>query len=143
LGVDDGIKPFRIGRRDGDADPALALDGNAGVGFLPGQAAVGRFENAAARAVRRRIDAPRRTPRVPQHAVNDPGIRRVNANVDSADIVVLEKDLLPRPAAVRGAIDPTVRIWPVDMSEGRDKNDVRISGIDIDAADLPCVLETE
>ena len=94
--------------------------------LLPVGAAVGRFVEPAARPVRRRIDAPRRTARVPQRRVDGLRRRRIEGEIDRADVVALEQHLLPGRAAVARAIDAAIRVGAVDMTERGDEDDVGV-----------------
>ena len=138
-GIDDGVDALRLRRRDGDAD-ASRLRGQTVAGELgPVIAAVGRLEQAAARAVRRRIDAPRRAPRLPERGVDHVRIARLEGEVDRAGVAVVRRAtrmLLPRRAAVARTEDAALRVRPVRMAERRDVDEVRIRRMDDDASDL-------
>jgi len=143
LRIDDGVDAAAVRRRDRDADAAEAVGRQAGGKLRPVGAAIGRLIEAATRPVRRRIDAPRRTPRVPERRVDRLRRRRVEVEIDRADVVALEQHLLPRRPAVAGAVDAAIRVGAVDMAKRRDEDDVGVLWIDEDAADLARVVETE
>src|SRR5438034_7208025 len=90
LRIDGGINPIVINRRDRDADPSAPFDRNSLIDFIPRRAAVSRFEDTAARAIRRRIDEPWRSPHVPQRRVNDLRVGWIEVEIDRAYVVILE-----------------------------------------------------
>src|SRR4029077_3171030 len=124
-----------------DADAADPVGRQAAGERLPGRPIVGRLVEAAARTVRRRVDAPWRTTRVPERGVNGLGGRRIEGDVDGADVVALEENLLPGRAAVARAVDAAIGVRAIDVAERRHEHDVGVLRIDEDAADLPRVVE--
>ncbi len=143
LRVHDGVDAPAVGGRHGDADAPEALGRQPRRQRLPRRAAVGRLEDAAARAVRRRVDAPRRTPRVPERGVHDLRVLRVELQVDRADVLVLVEHLLPRGAAVAGAEDAAVGVRAVDVAERGDEHHVRVLGVHDHPPDVPRVVEAD
>src|SRR5206468_9502417 len=128
---------------EGEAD-AAGLGGEALSGERrPGRPAVRRLVEAAPRPVRRRIDAPGRTPRLPERGVHHARIAGTEGEVDGAGVLVLEEDLVPAPPAIRRAEDPALGIGTVGMAEGGQEHAVRIARVDQDAADLLRVAETD
>ena len=106
-------------------------------------AAVGRFVEAAARAVRRRIHVPRRAARLPERGVYGVGVRGIHREIDGAGVVVLEEHFAPGRAAVGRLEHAAFGVRPVLMAERRDVDDVRIVRIDDDFPDLPRIVETD
>ena len=143
LCIDDRVDPPRIRRRDRDADASEPFGRQAVSQLIPDRAAVRGFVEAAAGAVRRRINAPRWTPRIPERGVDRLRVRRIDGDVDRADVVALEQHLLPRRAAVSRAIHAAVRIAAVGMTDRRDEHDIGILWIDGHPTDLPRVVETD
>src|SRR5216683_6478926 len=70
LRVDDRVHPAAVRGRDRDADAADPVGRQTAGELLPVRAAVRRLVQPAARAVRRRVNAPRRTTGVPERGVN-------------------------------------------------------------------------
>src|SRR5438874_5814830 len=87
LCVDDRIDARATGRRDGDADAADGVGRQPARQLLPVRAAVGRLVHAAARPVGRRVDAPRRTTRVPQRGVDGLRLAGIAGVIVHADVV--------------------------------------------------------
>ena len=100
LRVDDRVDARAVRRRHRDADAADPGDRQAARQLRPVRAAVRRFVQPAARTVRRRIDAPRRTTSVPERRIDRLRRRGIEVEIDRADVVALEEHLLPRGAAV-------------------------------------------
>ena len=64
-GIDHCIDAIVICGRDRNPDPATAFGGNSFINLFPSAAAVRRFEDAAAGAVRRRVNEPGRPTYIP------------------------------------------------------------------------------
>ena len=97
--------------------------------LFPRRAAVGRFKDAAVRAAECAVlEKPLLL--MPQRGVNRVRIFRIDADVVTAGVFVLIKNLLERCAAVDGAENSALGIGTVRMSQGRDKKPVRIPRID-------------
>src|SRR5262249_4754624 len=118
LGLDDRPDAVGVHRRDGNADDADGRLGQAGLArdLLPGVAAVGTFPQARAgaaalQAVGRAFDAPGRS-------VKHARVGGVEDQVNRADLVIDEKDTLPRLAAVLAAEDAALLVWPVQVPQG-------------------------
>ena len=133
----------RIARRYRDARLADSLFGQAGRQLLPRRAAVGRLEDAAARAVRRRVRVPRRTSRIPESRVHDLRIRRIDHHLDGTDVLVLVEHLLPRLAAIDRLEDAALGTRRVQMPDRRHEHDVRILRVHRDSADVLRVVEPD
>src|SRR5262249_29965353 len=141
LGVDDRVDARGLRGRDAEPDPARMLWETSAAELGPRGPAVRRLEEAAARSARRRIDVPRRPPRLPERRVDDARVAGTEREVDRARVVVPVQHLLPRLAAVLGAEDAALRARPVRMPERRDEDAVRVLRVDQDAADLLRVAE--
>src|SRR5262249_6097983 len=124
LRIDDGVDAAAIRGRDCDADAPDAVSGKAGGELLPVRSPGRRLVEPAARPVRRRVDAPRRTTGVPERGVDRLRARRIEIEIDGADVVALEEHLLPRGAAVARAVHAAIRVGAVDMAERRDEHNL-------------------
>ena len=140
--VNHRVDAARIARRDRDAAPAEPFGWKARQ-LIPTRAAVGRFVDAAAGTVRRRIGVPRRPARVPQARVHHLRVRRIDGNVDRADAVVLVQNPFPRFAAVCRSVDAALRVRRIEMTDCRHEDDVRVLRIHGDAADVVGVVESD
>src|SRR5581483_228265 len=143
LRVDDRV--HAAGPRGGDRQPdaAASLDRNPRVDLLPVVAAVGRLEDPAAGTVGGRVHAPRRTPRVPERRVDRARVRRIDREIDRADVVALEEHFLPRRAAVLRTEDAAIRIRAVRVAERCDVDEVRVARVNEDARDVLRVVESD
>src|SRR5262249_59440532 len=63
--------------------------------------------------------------------------------IDRAGVIVLEEDLLPGRAAVRGAKDAALRVRTVYVAQRRDEDDIRVARINDQGADLPRVFQPD
>ncbi len=133
--VDDRVHRVRPAWRDGEADPPGRRRQAGRRQPRPRPPEVRRPPQAAARPVRRRIDAPRRPPRLPQRGEDDVGPVGTDGEVDRAGVGVAEQRALPRAAAVVGAEDPPLRIGAVGMPQHRGEHDAGIARIDAQAGD--------
>src|SRR6266699_127198 len=140
--VYDCIDTIRIRRGDCDAGSPDSLLRQSVCELCPGAAAVCGLEDSAARTVRRSIREPGRTSRVPEARVNDLGVRRIDDNLDRADVLVTE-DFLPGPPAISGAEDSAFLVRRVEFPDGGDEYVVRILRIDRDLANVMCLVEPE
>jgi hypothetical protein len=73
---------------------------------------------------------------LPQNAVNDVRVLRIELHLNAAGVLVDEENLFPGRAAVRRAEDAALGVRTVRMPETCDKDDVRLCGMDDEAADL-------
>ncbi len=145
-GTHDGVDPRRCAGRDGEADAAESLrrSRQPGSDLSPRRAAVRGLVEPIVRGERPgTADLPRRLPRRPQHREHSLRIRRIEAEVHAAAVVVLEQDFLPRLAAVRRAIDAPLVIRAVGMSQHRHEHTVGIARVDEDRGDLLPVPQAE
>src|SRR6185503_12811293 len=140
-GVDEEVDTLRRAGRHGDADaprrPRQAVAGE----LAPVVAAVGGLPQAAARAVRRRVDVPGWPPRLPERGVDRPRIAGLEGEVDRASVLVRAENLFPVRAAVARAEHAALSVGPVGVAEGGDVDEVGVRRIDEDAADLLAVAE--
>src|SRR5439155_2197319 len=108
LVFDERVDAARIGARDRDADLADETFGQPGAprDLSPRLAAVGRFEEAAARSAARHLilDAIG----LPQRGEHHVGIPPIDLDVDAARLVVAKQHFLPGPAAVARLEDPAL-----------------------------------
>ena len=80
---------------------------------------------------------------IPQHAIHDVGVGRIELDLDGARVLVDEEDLLPRAPAVGRAEDAALRVGAVGMSKSRDKDDVGVGWMDDQASDLLHVAQAD
>ena len=109
--------------------------------LLPGLAAVGRLEEAAAGAAARHLvlDAVR----LPQRGVDHARVLAIDRDVDRAGLGVAEQHLLPALAAVDRLEDAALVVVPAVASEVGDEDDVGVGGMDPDLRDRVGVLEAD
>src|SRR5262249_34573776 len=131
FGFDEDIDAPAVAGRDGDgaAAPDAARQTIVvipfrirGTEFLPRVAAIVRAVQAAAAAGQ----TPRRPPGLPQTRKENARVRRIKTDVDGAGIGVLLEDLLPRFAAVGGAIDAALGVGAERAAEDGRISHVRI-----------------
>src|SRR5262249_14421845 len=139
--IDHCVDAAWIRRRNSDSGLADARRRQASRHRTPRRAAVSGLEQAATRSVRRLIRVPSGPTRVPQRGVDVLRVRRIDHDVDGANVVALEQDFVPRAPAVGSLVDATIWTRLVEMTDGGDKDDVRILRIDCDLADVLAVVE--
>ena len=139
-GLDERVHAIRIAARDLHRDfsdrrvrQAVARQS------LPRRAAVGRFEEAAARAAAR--SSPRVDLDLPHAGKQNPRIAHVDRDVGAARVLVDEERALPRLAAIGGAVHAAIGLRAVRVAEGAGEHDVGIARIDRDAADASRRIE--
>jgi hypothetical protein len=142
-GVHDRVDTPGVARRHRDPDSSETLGREPAGDPAPGVAPVGRPIEAAAGSVRRWIDVPGRTARLPEGCEKNRGVLGVERQIDRARVLVPKENPLPGPAAVPGSIHPSLRIGAVRVAEGRDVDQVGVAGVNQDAADLPAVFEAD
>ncbi len=140
IAVDVRVDALRIRRRDCDADAADVRGKPVGE-LRPRLAAVRRFIEPAARAVRWRIDVPRRPPRLPQGCVQNVRVRGIHGQRRRAGIRIFIQNLGPGCAAVDGLEDAALLVRSVLVSERRDVRNLGIARIDDDRADLTRIFK--
>src|SRR5260370_21750602 len=133
FGLDQRIDAARIPARNRNPDAAHNVRRQT-VTFeaLPCAAAVGGFVESAARSAA--AQTPGCANHLPQRGKERVGVVGIKHTVNGAGFVVLEQDLLPRGAAIGSAEDPALVIRPVGVAQGRDKNNVRVLGINYNRA---------
>src|SRR6185295_8106845 len=105
--------------------------------------AVRRLPEAAARAVRRRVDVPGRPPRLPERGVDRARVAGLEGEVDGAGVLVLEEHLLPMRAAVARPEDAALGVGTVGVAESGDVDEIGVRRVDEDAADLLAVAQAD
>ena len=126
-------------RRDGQADAAQVLGGQAGLELRPGGAAVGRFVDGALRAaVDQRPDVPAALVGGGEQHV---GVARIEDDVGDAGVLADGQHLLPGLAAVGGLVQAAVAARPPERSLGGDVDDVGVARVDDDLADVLGLLQ--
>src|SRR5206468_9711872 len=104
--------------------------------LAPRPAAVGRFVQSAAGAVRRRIGVPRRSPGLPQRSVNDARIARFERQVDSSGVRILEERFRPALPAVGRTEHAALLVGAIGMTQRRDQQDIGVAWVDEDLRNL-------
>ena len=140
--IDGAVDAVGIRGSDGNADAAV-FGGKALAELAPVVAAVFGFVEAAAGAVIAAANGPRGAAGGPEGGVDFVGVAGVKGEVDTADVVVLEKDFGESLATVEGTEYAAFWIWTVRMAQHGDEKAVGIFGINEDGADLLAVAETE
>src|SRR6202158_2219531 len=143
--IDPGIHAVWIAGRDGGTDAADTF-GFAGQSFgklMPGASAIGRFVETTARSRVATTGSPRRTARRPHAGENYLRVARIEDKIHASDIFVFVENLLESLPAVERTEDATLGVRAVRMSLSRDKEAIRVFGIDDDGCDLLCVAQSE
>ena len=142
---DPGVDPFRIGRRDADADAAQAVGGRrqAAGERLPRRAAVSGLEEAARRADVGVVVFPRALARGPEHGIHRLCVRRIEGEIDGPRVLVFVQHVVKRAPAVRRAEHAALVVRAVRMAERRDEQTIRVLRIDDDGTDLACLAQAE
>jgi hypothetical protein len=132
LGVARGDHEFRL--RHGIRQPVRER--------LPRIAAVGRLEDAAARAAPGAV-LPRPLPRFPHRCVHDVRVGRIDVHVLAAGVLVLVEHLLERLAAVGRAENAAFFVRPVRMAQHGHEESIGILRIDFDLRNLLAITEPQ
>ena len=134
-GFDDGVDPIGVGARHRHAHLAPQRCREAGVlrQLGPGPAAIGRLEEAAARAAARQ--RMRRAEDFPESGVEHVGVLRVHRQIRGARLIVAEEHAVPGLAAVDRLEDSPLLIRTVRISQRGCVDDVRVGGMDANPAD--------
>src|SRR5262249_26034520 len=109
-----------------------------GTEFFPRVAAIVGAVQATARAAAG--ETPRRSPGLPQTRKENARVRRVKADIDRAGIGVLLEDLLPRLAAIGGAIDAALGVGAERAAKDCGVGEHRIGPMYDHTADLSFLL---
>ena len=141
--VDHCIDAPADARSERESDAAELLRREALGDRLPRVAAVRRAVEAAARAVRGRIDVPGRPARLPQRGEDRSRVAGIEGEIDRPGVFVAEEDAGPRLSPVPGAKDAALRIRTVGMAERRDEDEIRILRVHQDFPDLTRVREPQ
>ena len=134
------VKDFRITRGDGEV--GLDDGGQATGEFLPGIAAVGRFEDAAVGPAKRPVFEEALL-LLPERGVDGVGLARVEPDVVAAGVFVLVENLLEAGAAIGGAEDAALRVGAVGVSQRGDEQAVGILRIHFDVGDHLRIAQAE
>ena len=110
--------------------------------LLPGLAAVGGLEDAAAGAVPFAV-LPGTFAGLPQCGIDDVGVGGIDDDSSGTDIFVLGENLLEGLGAVGGAVDAALGIGTVGMSGDRDEKAVGIARIDGHLGNLLAIAQAE
>jgi hypothetical protein len=140
---DDCPYPVGVHRRNSDTDITDRAFGQSLVAsdFIPGAAAIGRFEDAAARPPA--LQSPRLAIHFPQGSVDGIGIGRIQYQVGYARLIASKQDFLPVLAAVCGAKHSALFVRSEYVTLRADVNDIGIVRMNAHASDLPGVLESD
>src|SRR5579871_2529131 len=143
-GIDQGVNAARVvgGNADADAAELLFRRGQAAGELVPGGAAVGGLEQAAARALPGAV-LPRALPRRPEHGVDRFRGGRVEGQGDGAGVLVLVQHLLPGRAAVGRAEDAALGVGAVGVAEDGDEEAVGVARVHDHRRDLLAVAQPQ
>ena len=134
IGFDQREDHVAVAPVDGQPDPPLVALRQS-VGQLgPRVAAVGGAVDAAAGSAA--VEAPGAPSALVRGREERARVRRVHDQVDGAGVVVDVQDLLPRVAAVGGAVDAPLRVGPPQVADRRHVSHVRIPRVDLNARDV-------
>src|SRR5712664_4419102 len=97
---------------------------------------IGAIE-AAARPVRRRVNAPRWPASLPQRGKNCLWIPRFERQIDRAGVFVVKQNFLPALSPIFRTKHAALRIRAVRMTQRRGENPVWIPRVHKDPPDLP------
>src|SRR5439155_12941266 len=137
---DQCVNQIGIGASDGDGDLAHRTCRQPLAGEpLPAHAAVPGNEETAPRPAA--FSSPGVDFELPRAGEENPRIVRIHSQVRAPRVFVYKKRFIPGLAAVRGPEDTPLRLWTVGMAEHAGTDDVRITGINDDAADPARLLE--
>ena len=131
-----------LGNRERDATEPLRTIGETARQFVPGDGAVGGLVQAAVRSDKTAV-LPRRFAMIPQRRVHDRRIRRIDLHLRGARVAVDEQRLVPGAAAVGGPKHAALVVGTVGMAHPCHEHDVRVRGVDNDAADLLDVAQAD
>ena len=98
--INDRVNAIAACRRNGNPYSSAAFSWYAFVDFFPRRPAVRRFEDAAARPIRRGVDEPWWTTHIPKRGVNDLRAGWIEIEIDRAHFFILEQNFLPGCPAV-------------------------------------------
>src|SRR5262245_9650468 len=143
LCFDDGPDAIGVRGRYGDADDAdralrqslVARD------LLPCVAAVDALPEAGAIAAAFQTEGG--TPDSPSAGVENPGIVRVEAKLETPRVLIHEQDALPGFAAIGAAEHAAFFVGAIQVSQRRDIDDIGILGMDAHARDVPRVAQPD
>src|SRR5580693_6109095 len=106
---------------------------------LPGDAAVGRFEQSASRPAAGA--APGVNLDLPHPGKKNSGIVGIHSQVRTAGVLVHEEHFVPSLSAVGGAVYTALWLRPVGVAQRARKHDVGIARVDLHAANTPGLLQ--
>ena len=106
-------------------------------------APVNRAIQPAARSIRRRVDAPRRPPCLPQRCINRSWISWFERQINRARVFVMKQNFLPVLSAIFRAVHAAFLVRPVRMPQRGDENLVYVSRVNDDSPNLPRVLQPD
>src|SRR6185369_16705737 len=134
LGVfDDRVDDVRVRAVDANATDVTAL-GQVFSQLLPRRAAVNCFVEPAARTAA--VEAPGNSSPLISRGVKSSGTLRIDCDIDYAGVFVDKQRLRPRLAAIGCLVDSAFAIWPPQVADYRDVNDVWIARVDNDPANM-------
>ncbi len=138
-------RPDAAGLGGGGGDPDLALDPLRHPGLVrkvgPGVTAVGGSPEARAGAAAAQLVGA--SARLPEGSVDDPGVGRVEREIDRTGVLTPGEDEVPGLATVRGAVDAALGVGAVGVAESSDVDEIRVGGVDADLADVAGALQPE
>ena len=135
-GLNQGVHPLRIRRRDCDINLAHRRLGHPVGDLRPLRAAVVRDVHPAARAAAQL--RPRVLLHLPRSCEERVGIALIHREPRAARLLIDKQDALPCCAAVDGLEHATLFLRAGQSALGADEYDVRVRGMDQDARDAAC-----
>src|SRR5712664_2848060 len=103
---------------------------------------IGAIE-AAARPVRRRVNAPRWPAGLPQRGKNRLRIPRFESQIDRSGVFVVKENFLPALSTIFRTKETSLLVRPVRMTQRRGENPVRVARVHKDPPDLPRILQPD
>src|SRR5579872_1724673 len=136
---DGGVDDAAVAAEDVEADAAFVAARQSGGELRPGGAAVcGPVDAAAGSAA---VESPRSALALIHRSEEDVRILRIHDDVGRARVLVDEEAPGPRPPSVRRAEHTPLGVRSPQMTGRGDVDDLRVGGMDDDAADVAGVLE--
>ena len=141
--VHHGVHAPWVGRRDGDAGSSNPSWRQTSRQLVPSRSAVGRLVDAPTGAVGGCVREPRWAAGIPEAGIHHARVRRIDDDLDRADVLVLVEDFLPGAAAVARAEQSPLGICGIELTDRRDEDHIGILRMHGDLADVVRIDEPE
>ena len=125
-----------------DGDVCLNDTGQPFRHWFPGRAAIGRFEDAVSCAAKS-LPFEEALLLLPERRIDHVRVRRIDADVVAAGVLVFVEDLLEGAAAVDGSENAPFGVRPVRVAERRDEEAIGIARVDVNHRDHLRVTQPE